>query len=164
MTAQLLILKHDQWRKGQGGAAAGVDGKSDSSGYAGLDLDHITFTGSSFSGTSFSATTFIDASWSGCQFNHCTFTDCDLHRISIIGTTFVGCSFTDVRLARSNVGSSTFTGCNWNGLNFDHAHWSDLKLLSCTGTRITGEGLIGDQVDFTGSQFNDMHLTGARIN
>ncbi|MDI3383526.1 hypothetical protein ACFPPF_14110 [Xenophilus aerolatus] len=46
MSAQTLILKHDEWRKGLGGAPAGVAGESDGNAYMGLDLNLITFSAS----------------------------------------------------------------------------------------------------------------------
>ncbi len=164
MSTQLIILKHDQWRKGLGGAPAGVSGESDSNAYAGLDLNLITFSASTFSDSSFSATTFLDASWTGCRFTNSTFSSCDLRRIAINECAFIGCTFINSRLADSNLNNSSFVGCRWNELNFDHAHWSGVKVLSCIGTRITAQSLTGDQVDFTGSQFQDMELTDAAIN
>jgi hypothetical protein len=50
MSAQQIILDHDKWRKGMGGASAGLAGESDGNAYAGLDLNLITFTSSSFHG------------------------------------------------------------------------------------------------------------------
>ena len=164
MSAQPLIFKHDQWRKGTGGAAAGVMGESDANAYAGLDLNLITFSASTFSGSSFSATTFVDASWTACKFSNCTFIHCDLRRISIIGCTFIGCFFADSQLAHCRFNNCSLTECTWNQLNFDHGHWNGLKVLSCTGSEITAESLIGEQVDFTGSRFQNMQLTNARIN
>ena len=164
MSARPLILKHDQWRKGTGGAAAGVVGESDANAYAGLDLNRITFSASTFNGSSFSTTTLLDASWTACQFSTCTFSGCDLQRISISGCTFVGCTFTNSQFAYCSFTNCSFLDCTWNQLNFDHGHWGGLKVLSCAGNHITAESLTGEQVDFTGSRFENMQLTNARIN
>lgn len=164
MSAQPLILQHDQWRKGLGGAPAGIAGQSDGNAYAGLDLNLITFSGSVFSGSSFSGTTFLDASWTGCQFANCTFSGCDLQRIAVSGCTFKACTFTGSRFAGCSFSGSEFTGCTWNELNFDNGRWSQLKIMACTGTHITAENLQGQQVDFTGSRFEHMQLANARIN
>lgn len=164
MSAQTLILKHDEWRKGLGGAPAGVAGESDGNAYMGLDLNLITFSASTFSGSSFSATTFRNASWSGCRFVRCSFSGCDMRQLEISGCTFVACTFGSSQLAQCRFSSSSFTDCEWSDLNFDHAHWSQLKLLSCSGSGITAEHLRGEQVDFTGSRFQNMQLSHASIN
>jgi hypothetical protein len=44
MSSQEIILNHDLWRKGAGGAPAGLVGQADSSAYVGLDLDLAQFT------------------------------------------------------------------------------------------------------------------------
>jgi uncharacterized protein YjbI with pentapeptide repeats len=164
MSAQPLILKHDQWRKGQGGAPAGIVGESDGNAYAGLDLNGITFSASTFAGSGFSATTFLDASWAGCRFTDCTFVDCDMLRIRIEACSFAGCTLTRCNLAHCNFEDSTFTECAWNELNFDHGRWLRLRLQACTGTKLTGEGVRGQQVDFKGSRFQDTRWTRAQIN
>lgn len=164
MAAQPLIIQHDKWRKGQGGAPAGVAGESDGSSYAGLDLNLITFTASQFSGSSFSSTSFQDAQWSGCAFTGCTFADCDMQRIQIMGCTFVACTFDGAKLAHCTFTDCRFTDCTWRGLNFDLGQWQQVALLSCKGTGITAQHLHGQQVDFTGSQFENMQLAHAQIN
>lgn len=164
MSAQTLILKHDEWRKGLGGAPAGVAGESDGNAYTGLDLNLITFSTSTFSGSSFAATTFRSASWSGCQFVRCSFSGCDMRQIEISGCTFVGCTFASVELGQCRFSSSSFTDCEWNELNFDDGYWSELKLLSCRGSGITADRLRGAQADFTGSRFQNMRLRHASIN
>ena len=73
MSALQIILDHDKWRKGVGGARAGLAGESDANAHAGLDLNLITFTGCNFSGGSFTSTSFHDAVWTSCQFNACSF-------------------------------------------------------------------------------------------
>jgi fluoroquinolone resistance protein len=164
MSAHSLILKHDQWRKGRGGASAGVAGQSDSTAYAGLDLNLITFSASNFSGSSFSATTFWDASWTGCRFANCAFSRCDLQRIVVSGCTFEGCTFTGSQFAGCSFSGCSFVDCTWNELNFDNASWNQVKILACMGSHITAENLRGNQVDFTGSRFENMQLANARIN
>lgn len=48
MSSQEILHKHDQWRKGAGGAPAGLSGQTDSSAYSGLDLGQAQFASSSF--------------------------------------------------------------------------------------------------------------------
>jgi fluoroquinolone resistance protein len=80
MSAHQLIIDHDKWRRGKGGAPAGVSG-SDGNGYSSLDLNLITFTGGDFNGSSFVSTTFEEASWQSCQFIGVNFNNCDLTSI-----------------------------------------------------------------------------------
>ncbi|CAN5765911.1 hypothetical protein BH11PSE13_BH11PSE13_24300 [soil metagenome] len=164
MSALTLILDHDKWRKGTGGAAAGVVGESDDNAYAGLDLNLIKLTSSSFSGSIFASTTFHDAVWTDCQFTRCTLKECDLQGITMTGCTFVGCTFGETLLKRSNLTHCTFTQCSWTTLNFDSSRWARVKVLDCRSHSVTAIDLMGHQVDFTGSHFEDMQLVNARIN
>lgn len=138
--------------------AAGVAGQSDSSAHVGLDLNLITFAASTFSGSSFIATTFQDAVWTGCQFSGCASRECDMQRITISGCTFVNCTFASTQLSASKLSSCSFRQCNLTDLNLDASHWSQVGLLDCTGERLDATDLQGQEVDFTGSQFKDMHL------
>ncbi|WP_435500357.1 pentapeptide repeat-containing protein [Variovorax sp. LT1R20] len=164
MRSLQIIQDHDKWRKGVGGAPAGLAGESDGNAYAGLDLNLATFASSTFSGSSFTSTSFMDAVWTSCQFNGCTFSLCDLQRIRITGCTFVDCTFNASQLKASQLSDCTFTRCHWIALNFDASHWSQVKLLACSGRQVSASDLQGEQVDFTGSQFEDMQLANARIN
>jgi fluoroquinolone resistance protein len=50
-------------------------------------------------------------------------------------------------------------------MNFDASHWSQVKLLDCRGQQVSASRpRQGEQVDFTGSRFEDMQFTNARIN
>jgi len=164
MSSLQIIQDHDKWRKGTGGAPAGLAGESDGNAYAGLDLNLVTFASSTFSGSSFTATTFVDAVWTSCQFSGCAFSRCDMQRIHISGCSFVGCTFDASQFKASTFSGCTFTRCNWTALNFDASHWSRVNLLACSGRQVSAAYLQGDQVDFTGSRFEDMQLTNARIN
>jgi fluoroquinolone resistance protein len=164
MSSLQLILDHDKWRKGTGGAAAGVVAESDANAYAGLDLDLITLTSSRFTGSRFASTTFHDAVWTDCQFTGCTLTDCDMQGITMTGCTFVDCTFGETSLKCSKLTDCTFTQCSWTTLNFDSSHWAQVKLLDCQSHSVTATDLMGHQVDFTGSRFEDMQLVNARIN
>lgn len=46
MSALQIIQDHDKWRRGTGGARAGLAGQSDGNVYTGLDLNLITFSDS----------------------------------------------------------------------------------------------------------------------
>jgi len=164
MSSLQIIQDHDKWRKGIGGAPAGLAGESDGNTYVGLDLGLITFTSSTFKGSRFASTTFVDAVWTSCRFTGCSFSGCDMQRIRISGCSFVGCTFAGSQLKASTLGDCTFTHCNLISLNFDASHWSQVRLLDCRGQQVSGAYLQGEQVDFTGSQFEDMQLTNARIN
>ena len=74
MSANQIIKDHDKWRKGAGGAKAGLSGESDGDSYAGLDLDLITIASSRFDGSSFSSVTFKNANWSSSHFAGVRFT------------------------------------------------------------------------------------------
>jgi len=164
MSSLQIIQDHDKWRKGIGGAPAGLAGESDGDTYAGLDLNLITFASTSFSGSSFSATSFQDAAWTTCRFSACTFSLCQMQRIRISECTFVGCTFSRSQFQGSNFSACVFTDCTWSDLNFDGSQWVGVSLPGCKGQKITGRDLVGERVDFTGSQFEDMQLTNARIN
>ncbi|MEJ8855570.1 pentapeptide repeat-containing protein [Variovorax robiniae] len=164
MSAQAIIRAHDLWRKGIGGAPAGLAGQSDSSAYVGLDLNLAQFAASTFAGSSFSATTFKQAGWTGCQFIGCTFTACDFSGISITGCTFTNCTFAQSQFQNSGLSSSKFNRCQWNRLTFDHSHWSGVDVLDCTGTGIQADGLSGEHVDFTGSCFEQSEMRNTQIN
>lgn len=164
MSAIQIIQDHDKWRRGLGGAPAGLANQADGNAYAGLDLNLITFDSCVFAGSSFVSTTFKDAVWGACQFNNCSFSHCDMQRIRMTACAFVNCSFSQSQLQASQFAACSFTGCTWTNLCFDAGRWSRVKLLECRGVRITGVDLQGEQVDFTGSRFEDMRLTNARIN
>jgi fluoroquinolone resistance protein len=164
MSSQTIILNHDHWRKGIGGAPAGLSGQSDSNAYAGLDLDLAQFSASTFTGSSFTATTFRQAAWTACQFTGCTFTGCDFEGISISGCTFNNCTFAQSQFKATQFSSSTFNSCQWNDLNFDGGHWSQIKVLGCTGTTVQADSLRGEHVDFTGSFFENLEFKNASIN
>jgi uncharacterized protein YjbI with pentapeptide repeats len=164
MSSQSIILAHDMWRKGAGGAPAGLVGQADNFAYAGLDLDLAQFAGSTFAGTSFAATSFKHAGWSACQFTGCNFTQCDFSGISITGCAFVNCTFSESQFNAAGLIGSTFTGCTWTGLSFDSGSWSQVDVLDCRGHRITASNLRGQQVNFTGSHFEELEFSNAIIN
>jgi fluoroquinolone resistance protein len=95
-----IIKDHDKWRKGTGGAQAGLSGESDGDSYAGLDLDLITIASTHFNGSSFTATTFRDASWSSSQFTGVLFSGCDMANLSITGCTFTHCTFSNCNMQK----------------------------------------------------------------
>jgi uncharacterized protein YjbI with pentapeptide repeats len=164
MSSQLIILAHDMWRKGAGGAPAGLVGQADSFVYAGLDLGLAQFAGSTFAGTSFTATSFKQADWSACQFTGCSFTECDFGGISISGCTFVNCSFTGANFDGGSISASTFTQCRWDHISFARGQWSEVGVLNCSGNVVHAQGLQGRSVDFTNSTFEQLELQGADIN
>lgn len=110
MSAHSLILKHDRWRKGQGGASAGVAGRSDSDTYAGLDLNLITFSASTSSGSSFSATTFLDAAWTGCQFANCTWKESNFDNASLDEVKILACKGRRITAENLRKNRVDFTG------------------------------------------------------
>lgn len=164
MSAQQIIIDHDLWRKGAGGAPAGLIGQADSLAYAGLDLDLAQFARSSFSGTRFSDTSFKEAGWTGCTFVGCTFTRCDFQSISIHGCSFSNCSFSASSFDHTRFVDTRFTECRWDDLRFNRSHWENVQVLDCTGSRIRGDMVNGERVDFTGSCFEQLELSNARIN
>ncbi len=164
MSAQPLILDHDKWRKGLGGAPAGVAGQSDGNGYAGLDLDLITFSASSFSGARFSATTFRQADWSECRFAGCAFSQCDFSKLRMADCTFSDCIFESSSFDSAEWSGCTFERCTWRQLVLDNGRWQRVKLLQCKGSSVQGADVQGEQIDWTGSEFQDMELANARIN
>ncbi|RTD98771.1 hypothetical protein EJO68_05210 [Variovorax atrisoli] len=164
MSSQIIILAHDMWRKGAGGAPAGLVGQADSFAYAGLDLGLAQFAATTFAGTSFAATSFNQAGWSGCQFTGCSFTQCDFGSISITGCTFINCSFTRANFDGAIIASSTFRQCQWDDISFAGGSWSDVGVLDCSGTVVHAQGLQGRSVDFTGSTFEQLEFQGANIN
>lgn len=164
MSAQTIILAHDAWRKGTGGAPAGLVGLADSFAYAGLDLGLAQFAGATFSGSSFSATSFKQAGWSGCRFTGCSFTTCDFSAMSISGCTFVDCSFARANFDGASIGATTFTHCRWDDISFERGQWNDVAVLDCSGTVVHAQGLQGRSVDFTGSRFERLEFRNANIN
>lgn len=164
MNSQQIIQDHDRWRKGAGGAPAGLVGQADSNAYAGLDLNQARFEGSSFSGSVFSATTFQQAAWSGCNFTGCNFTGCDFRAIDVQGCTFTGCSFATSIFDDSRFSATQFLQCRWDDLSFHQSHWEQVQVLDCTGTIVRGDTLTGEHVDFTGSYFEQLALNNVRIN
>ena len=164
MPSQLIIQNHNLWRKGAGGAPAGLAGMADSYAYAGLDLNLAQFATIVFTGTSFAACTFKQAGWTGCQFKGCTFTACDFEGISISGCMFSNCTFSQSQFQQSRLSACQFNNCQWNGLNFDGGHWFDVAVLGCTGTTVQADGLRGEHVDFTGSYFEHLEMRNAQIN
>lgn len=164
MSARQIIQDHDKWRKGMGGAPAGLVGESDANAYAGLDLDLITFSASTFNGSSFSATTFKGTNWSSCQFQGCAFSMCDFEGMRMTGCSFTHCTFERSSFRGSEWRHCTFIGCTWKGLEFDNCRWLKVGILECDGKAITAGNLQGEQVDFSGSNFQDMELVNARIN
>jgi len=164
MSSQKIITDHDLWRKGMGGAPAGLVGQADSLAYAGLDLDLAQFADSTFNGSSFTATTFRQAAWRSCGFTGCSFTGCDFEGIALIDCVFTGCVFSQSQLRHSQLSGCRFSNCQWDGLNFDSSHWSRVAILGCTGTSVRADGLFGEQVDFTGSNFEQLEFRNARIN
>jgi uncharacterized protein YjbI with pentapeptide repeats len=173
MSTPKILADHHKWRRGTGGARAGLAGQSDGSSYAGLDLSQATFDDASFSGSGFTRTrfdeaqwngcrftgckftadTFLQASWLGCRFEGCTFDDCNLMQITIRACRFEQCLFSRSKLARCEIDACEFTHCDWSRLNFDHGRWSQLRLMGCRGREITAERLVGTCVDYTGSRF-----------
>jgi uncharacterized protein YjbI with pentapeptide repeats len=164
MSAQKIILNHDKWRKGIGGAPAGLAGENDGNAYAGLDLNLITFASCVFDNSSFAATTFRQAGWTGCQFRNCSFSNCDFEDIKMTGCTFTNCVFTRSQFHNSQLRASKFDRCAWNELNFDSAQWFGVDVLDCTGTGVEATDLRGEQVAFTGSSFEHTEFMNARIN
>ncbi len=164
MSAQVIILAHDMWRKGAGGAPAGLVGQADSFAYAGLDLGLAQFAGSSFSGSSFTATSFRQAGWTGCRFAGCSFTQCDFGAIAVSGCTFVDCRFTRANFDGASISASTFTRCHWDDISFERGQWNDVGVLDCSGTVVHAQGLQGRSVDFTGSRFEQLEFRNANIN
>lgn len=164
MSSQKIITDHDRWRKGVGGAPAGLAGEADSFAYAGLDLNLAQFSATTFNGSSFSATTFQQAVWSGCTFTGCTFTGCDFHSIAISACTFANCSFKSSTFDQSRFSATRFTQCEWDALTFHGGHWENVQVLDCTGTTIRGDLLTGEHVDFTGSYFEQLEFKNANIN
>lgn len=164
VTSQLIILNHALWRKGAGGAPAGLIGQADSFAYAGLDLNLAQFVSTAFTGTSFTATTFQNAGWTACQFNACTFTACDFQSIAITGCNFIGCTFSNSQFSAAKLSGCTFNRCTWNNLGFDNGQWTQVDILNCNGTQIHADGLRGEMVDFTGSYFEQLEFRNAQIN
>ncbi|MEJ8851750.1 pentapeptide repeat-containing protein [Variovorax rhizosphaerae] len=164
MSSQIIIHKHDLWRKGIGGAPAGLIGQSDSNHYAGLDLNLAQFASTTFTGSSFTATTFKQAGWTACRFTGCTFTGCDFEGISISDCTFDNCTFAQSQFKGTRFTASKFNNCQWNGLNFDGGYWSQVDVLGCTGTTVQADSLRGEHVDFTGSYFENLEFRNASIN
>lgn len=164
MTSQVIILDHDRWRKGAGGAQAGLSGESDNSSYSGLDLNLAQFSSSTFSGSSFTAVTFKKAQWSSCRFSNCTFSSCDFEGIGIADCTFVGCTFSASQFSDAQFSSSAFRQCTWTSLGFDNSLWSQVDVLDCNGREITASNLRGQRVNFTGSHFEDLRFNNAIIN
>lgn len=164
MNSQQIIQDHDRWRKGAGGAPAGLVGQADSHAYTGLDLNEARFEGSSFSGSAFSATTFGQATWSGCHFTGCTFTGCDFRAIAIQGCTFTECNFATSIFDEGSFNTTQFLRCRWDELSFHHSRWEQVLVLDCTGTIVRGDTLTGEHVDFTGSYFEHLAFNNVRIN
>jgi len=164
VSAQQIILDHDKWRKGIGGAPAGLSGESDSSAYAGLDLDLAEFSDATFSGGSFSDCTFRNARWSSCRFTRCTFSQCDFEHIAISGCTFVNCTFEKAQFANSQLAECQFTHGIWNHMNFDHGWWRAVKVLDCKGTTVNARHLRGEGVAFTGSSFEHLEFEDTLLN
>ena len=164
MSSQEIILNHDLWRKGAGGAPAALAGQTDASAYVGLDLDLARFTDSVFVGSRFAATTFRQAQWTACRFTDCVFDACDFSGISITGCTFVNCVFDRAEFRRSTLSGSCLMQCRLNGVNFDQGRWSEVKLLECTGTQIKALGLRGEGIDFMGSNFEHLQFEDTILN
>jgi len=164
MSSQAILLAHDLWRKGTGGAPAGLAGQADSFAYAGLDLGLAQFADSTFAGSSFTATSFRQASWTGCRFTGCHFAACDFDGIAITGCSFVGCTFSQARFPAGRLSGSSFQQCEWDDVDFDGGHWTDVLVRQCTGTRVRAHALQGQRVDFTGSFFEQLEFHGANIN
>lgn len=164
MTAQRIILEHDLWRKGAGGAPAGLTGQADSSTYVDLDLDLAKFTDTTFAGICFTGTTFRQAQWAGCRFTNCIFSACDFEGIAIRGCAFTHCVFEQVRFGRSTLTSSQFVRCELREVNFDQGQWSKVRLLDCTGTTVKARGLRGEDVDFLGSAFEQLEFEDTILN
>lgn len=164
MSSKQIITDHDLWRKGMGGAPAGLVGQADSFAYAGLDLNLAQFVNSTFNGSSFTATTFRQAVWRSCGFTGCNFTGCDFESIALTDCVFTHCVFSQSQFRQSRLSGCRFSNCQWEGLNFDGSHWTRVAVLGCTGTTVRADGLFGEQVDFTGSNFEQLEFRNARIN
>ena len=164
MSSQQIILDHDRWRKGIGGAPAGLAGEVDSFAYAELDLNLAHFSGTAFTGSSFTRTTFREARWTHCQFSHCTFGQCDFQGMAVDGCTFVCCTFNQAQLQGTTFSNTEFSHCTWNGMNFDQSRWQDLKVLECQGTAVHAKHLRGENVDFTGSHFEQLEFEDTLLN
>ncbi|WP_213953816.1 MULTISPECIES: pentapeptide repeat-containing protein [unclassified Variovorax] len=164
MSSQTIILNHDKWRKGIGGAPAGLAGQADSNAYAGLDLNLAVFASSTFMGSSFTATTFHQGQWNACTFTGASFTACDFEGITMAGCTFNQCTFSQSQLTRSTLNDCTFESCELNTVTLDAGQWSGVRLLNCFGTELAGHDLRGEHVKWEGSHFRNIRLVNARIN
>ncbi|MFS2100276.1 pentapeptide repeat-containing protein [Variovorax sp. Varisp85] len=164
MSAQEIILAHDLWRKGAGGAPAGLAGQTDGNAYAGLDLGLAQFADSTFTGSSFTETKFNEAQWSACHFSNCIFSACSFDSITIMGCTFVNCTFEKARFRLGNISGSRLTDCKLNEVNFEQGSWSALKMHGCTGRSVRARGLRGEQVDFLGSNFEQLEFEDTVLN
>ncbi len=100
---------HDMWRKGAGGAPAGLVGQDRQ-----LRLCRARPRGSLSSPQRPSPAPVSPppassrAGWSACQFTGCSFTQCDFGGISITGCTFINCSFTRANFDGGSISTSTF--------------------------------------------------------
>ncbi|CAN7490377.1 pentapeptide repeat-containing protein [Variovorax paradoxus] len=164
MSAQQIILDHDKWRKGLGGAPAGLAGQSDANAYAGLDLETAQFASSSFAGSSFTDTVFRHAGWTACQFDGCSFTRCNFEHIAMVDCVFTRCAFDQAQFSQSSLRGCRFVQCTWNGMNFDGSDWRNVQVLECKGTDVHARNLRGEQVDFTNSYFEQLEFEGALLN
>lgn len=50
------------------------------------------------------------------------------------------------------------------GHRFDCGTWASVKVQGCTGTTVEAHGLQGLDVEFTGSQFEQLAFDGTSIN
>ncbi|MBS0426695.1 MAG: pentapeptide repeat-containing protein [Proteobacteria bacterium] len=164
MSAREIILSHDRWRRGVGGAPAGLAGESDANAYAGLNLDLAQFTSSSFSGSSFASTTFREAVWTDCQFRGVTFSGCDLTGMAMTRCSFTSCLLVGCTLDRNTLQGCLFTACEWERLTLHNSAWTAVQLLECHGSFIEGRDMWGEKVKWEGSRFKAIRLQRARIN
>lgn len=163
MPVNQLIEDHAKWRKGSGGAQAGVAGMSDANSYTGLDLGLITITDTQFLGSGFTLINFELAQISACQFVSCNFIDCDFSQMSITGSRFKGCSFKRCKFPRAILKSTEFSQCEFFDVVFDQGSWLDIKLKDCQGDQVNAKQLTGKGVSFLGTSFKTAFFEGCNL-
>lgn len=163
MSVQVLINDHAKWRKGAGGAPAGVAGMNDASDYTGLDLGLITIAGTQFAGSGFTLINFESAQISASQFASCQFIDCDFSQASVTGSRFTACAFKRCKFPQSNLSDTEFKRCDFFDVGFEQGHWLNIKLTDCEGDQINAKQLTGKGVSFMGTSFKTALFEGCNL-
>lgn len=163
MSCKIAIEDHAKWRKGSGGAPAGVTGISDASSYIGLDLGLITITDTSFTGSGFTQINFELAQISASRFSGCQFIDCDFSQASISGSQFQNCAFTRCKFPRSMLSSTVFSKCVFQDVVFEQGNWQDIQLADCQGDQVNAKQLTGKGVSFLGTSFKTAFFDGCNL-